>query len=51
MKITILGIDTAKAVFVLVGLDEMGHEVLKKKLSRTQLTQTLMNLPPRRKGL
>jgi transposase len=46
MKITILGIDIAKSVFVLVGLDEKGHEVLKKKLSRTQLKQTLMNLPP-----
>lgn len=46
MKISILGIDIAKTVFVLVGLDEKGHEVLKKKLSRTQLKQTLMNLPP-----
>ena len=46
MKITILGIDIAKTVFVLVGLDEKGHEVLKKKLSRTQLKQTLTNLPP-----
>ena len=46
MKITILGIDIAKTVFVLVGLDEKGHEVLKKKLSRTQLKQMLMNLPP-----
>jgi len=46
MKISILGIDIAKTVFVLVGLDENGHEVLKKKLSRSQLKQTLMNLPP-----
>ena len=46
MKISILGIDIAKTVFVLVGLDEKGHEVLKKKLSRTQIKQTLMNLPP-----
>ena len=46
MKISILGIDIAKPVFVLVGLDEKGHEVLKKTLSRTQLKQTLMNLPP-----
>lgn len=46
MKITILGIDIAKTVFVVVGLDEKGHEVLKKKLSRTQLKQMLMNLPP-----
>ncbi|WP_053765506.1 IS110 family transposase [Leptospirillum ferriphilum] len=46
MKITILGIDIAKAVFVLIGLDEKGNEILKKKLSRTQLKQTLMNLPP-----
>lgn len=45
MKISILGIDIAKTVFVLVGLDEKGHEVLKKKLSRTQLKKTLINLP------
>lgn len=45
-KVSILGIDIAKSVFVMVGLDEKGHEVLKKKLSRPQLKQTLMNLPP-----
>jgi hypothetical protein len=32
-KVSILGIDIAKSVFVMVGLDEKGHEVLKKKLS------------------
>lgn len=45
-KVSILGIDIAKSVFVMVGLDEKGHEILKKKLSRTQLKQTLMNFPP-----
>ena len=29
-KISILGIDIAKSVFVMVGLDEKGHEILKK---------------------
>lgn len=36
----------AKTVFVLAGLDEKGNEVLKKKLSCTQLKQMLMNLSP-----
>ncbi len=31
MKVTTLGLDLAKTVFHLVGLDEKGHEVMKKK--------------------
>lgn len=46
MKITILGIDLAKSVFQLIGLDEKGHEVLQKKLTRGKLAGTLQNLPP-----
>ena len=46
MKITTLGIDLAKTVFHLVGLDEKGHEVMKKKVSRKDLAATVQNIPP-----
>jgi len=46
MKITTLGIDLAKTVFHFVGLDEKGHEVMKKKVSRKDLASTLQNIPP-----
>ena len=46
MKVTTLGIDIAKTVFHLIGLDERGHEVLNKKVSRSQLSKTIQNLPP-----
>ena len=46
MKITTLGIDLAKSVFHLVGLDEKGHNVMKKKVSRKDLASTIQNIPP-----
>ena len=46
MKITTLGIDLAKTVFHLVGLDEKGHEVMKKKVSRKDLAATIQNIQP-----
>ena len=46
MKVTILGIDIAKTIFHLIGLDARGHEVLNKKVSRSPLTKTIQNLPP-----
>lgn len=46
MKITTLGIDLAKTVFHLVGLDEKGHEIMKKKVSRKDLSATIQNIPP-----
>ena len=46
MKVTILGIDIAKTIFHLIGLDARGHEVLNKKVSRSHLTKTIQNLPP-----
>ena len=46
MKITTLGIDLAKTVFHLVGLDDKGHEIMKKKVSRKDLAATVCNLPP-----
>ena len=46
MKVTTLGIDIAKTVFHLIGLDTRGHEVLNKKVTRSHLTKTIQNLPP-----
>jgi transposase len=44
--IATLGIDLGKNTFHLVGQDQRGAIVLRLKLSRTQLTQRLANIPP-----
>ena len=36
-KVTLIGIDTAKQVFHLVGIDAKGHYVWRRTLRRTQL--------------
>ena len=41
----VLGIDIAKNVFQLHGVDAIGKAVLKKRLSRNQLTLFISNLP------
>jgi transposase len=46
MKITTVGIDLAKNVFQLHGVDERGHAVLKKQLKRNQMKAFFVNLPP-----
>lgn len=46
MKITVLGIDLAKSVFQLHGVDANHRPVLKKKLSRSQLAEFIAKLPP-----
>src|SRR5512144_3317718 len=46
MNITTLGIDLAKTVFQLHGVDERGRITLTKRLSRHQLLPFLANLPP-----
>jgi transposase len=46
MNVTTLGIDLAKTVFQLHGVDEHGKVVLKKRLSRKQLLPFLVNVPP-----
>ncbi len=40
-KVTLIGIDTAKQVFHLVGVDAKGHYVWRRKLSRARLLSTL----------
>jgi transposase len=41
-----IGIDLGKNSFHLIGQDERGAIVLRLKLTRTQLTQRLANIPP-----
>ena len=45
MSIKVLGIDIAKTVFQLHGVDAIGKVVLKKRLSRNQLSLLISNLP------
>jgi transposase len=46
MEITVLGIDLAKSVFQLHGVNRTGKAVLRKRLSRGQLLGFMANLPP-----
>ena len=46
MKITTVGIDLAKNVFQIHGVDERGKAVLRKQLRRAQLAVFFVNLPP-----
>lgn len=46
MKITTIGIDLAKNVFQVHGIDAQGKAVLKKQLKRDQMAMFFSNLPP-----
>lgn len=46
MKITTIGIDLAKSVFQVHGVDECGKTVLRKQLKRAQVAEFMANLPP-----
>lgn len=46
MNITTLGIDLAKNVFQLHGVDKHGHSLFRKRLSRKKLSAFIANLPP-----
>lgn len=46
MKITTIGIDLAKLVFQVHGVDAQGHTVLAKQLRRDQVSAFFANLPP-----
>jgi transposase len=43
---SVLGIDLAKRVFHLVGMDPAGHVVLRKRVAREALMSCVMQLPP-----
>src|SRR5512143_1854463 len=46
MKITTIGLDLAKNVFQVHGVNERGQAVLKKRLTRAQVLPFFANLPP-----
>jgi transposase len=46
MKTTVVGIDLAKSVFQVHGVNEIGQTNLKKKLKRAQVLEFFVNLPP-----
>lgn len=46
MKITTVGIDLAKHVFQIHGMDEQGKAMLKKQVKREQMAAFFVNLPP-----
>lgn len=46
MKVTTIGIDLAKNVFQVHGVDEQGKAVLRKQLKRAQVASFFANLPP-----
>lgn len=46
MKVTTLGIDLAKNVFQVHGVNEQGKVVLRKQLKRAQVAEFFVNLPP-----
>lgn len=50
-KITRIGIDTSKTVFVLHGVDSADHPMLRKKLRRKQMVEFFAKLEPTRIGL
>ncbi|EJQ5858886.1 IS110 family transposase, partial [Escherichia coli] len=46
MKVSTLGIDLAKNVFQLHGVDHEGHTILRKKLTRAKFVQFVIQLEP-----
>jgi len=42
---SVLGIDIAKQVFHVVGMDDSGHVVLRKRLARSALRTFMANVP------
>src|SRR5262245_7492532 len=50
-RISRLGIAIAKLVFHVVGMDDTGHVVLRKRVARSELWPFIANLPPLRIGM
>jgi transposase len=51
MRLSYIGLDTAKNVFQVRGIDERGHARLEKRLRRGQITDFFSNVPPCTIGL
>lgn len=51
MKITTIGIDLAKEVFAVYGVDHRGKAVLRKQLKRNEMAKFFANLEPCRIGM
>jgi transposase len=49
--ISVLGIDIAKVVFHVVGMEDSGHVVLRKRIARSTLLTFIANVPPLRIGM
>jgi transposase len=50
-QISVLGIDIAKLVFHVVGMDDTGHVVLRKRIARGELLPFIAKLSPLRIGM
>jgi transposase len=50
-KMSVLGIDIAKLVFHVVGMDDTGAVVLRKRIARSELLTFIANIPPLRIGM
>ena len=46
MNVTTLGIDLAKSIFQLHGVDDRGKVALQKRVTRGKLRETVAQLPP-----
>jgi len=50
-QMSVLGIDIAKLVFHVVGMDDTGAVVLRKRIARSELLTFMANIPPLRMGM
>jgi len=50
-KLSVVGIDIAKQVFHLVGMDEQGTILVRKRLYRAQVMAFIAQLPPTLMGM
>lgn len=46
MKIATIGIDLAKEVFAIHGVDANGHTILRKQIKRSEMSKFFANLEP-----
>jgi len=51
MAVKVIGLDTAKHVFQVHGVDGTGRAVLKKRLKRSQVADFFSGIPPCRVGI